>query len=209
MHAGQPPPARGRPRRITPQRIAEAGIALGLPNLTFVGVAGALGVSPVALYRHVPNLEALKHLVAEAIFQRWAPPLAVRGEDGELEGYLRRFVAASQALVKAHPGLTPYLLRRSAATAPMLDKIGAHQRHVAEVFGLSTGQARWLLATLAFHCFAGADALYSAMAVDTGRPSPGDDRELAELEAEFAPGMDALIVGVLAMLEERGTPAAE
>ena len=45
-------PARGRPPTITLERIADAGIAMGLPNLTFVGVAAALGVSHMALYKH-------------------------------------------------------------------------------------------------------------------------------------------------------------
>ena len=37
-------PARGgRPRTITRERIADAGIAVGLPNVSFVNVAAALG----------------------------------------------------------------------------------------------------------------------------------------------------------------------
>ena len=61
----QPPqrtPGRGRPRTITRERIADVSVAIGLPNLTFVGVAAALGVSHMALYKHVPNIEALKCL---------------------------------------------------------------------------------------------------------------------------------------------------
>ena len=38
-------PARGsgRPRTITRERIADAGIAVGLPSVSFVNVAAALG----------------------------------------------------------------------------------------------------------------------------------------------------------------------
>ena len=76
MNNEPPAPARGRPRTLTRERIAEAGMQIGLPALTFTGVANALGVSHVALYKHVPNLEELKRLVAAEIFERWQmPPL--------------------------------------------------------------------------------------------------------------------------------------
>ncbi len=76
----QPPqrtPGRGRPRTITRERIADVSVAIGLPNLTFVGVAAALGVSHMALYKHVPNIEALKCLVAEETDARSAPDSTV------------------------------------------------------------------------------------------------------------------------------------
>lgn len=199
------PPAsqatRGRPRTITRERIADAGLAIGLPNITFVGVAAELGVSHMALYRHVPSLHALKHLVAEEAFGRWQIPQPDGGAAGDLKDYLRVFSESVQAFVKAHPGLTPYVIRRLAATQPMLDKIAGHQRLVARVYGISQAQARWLLATVAFHGFAVADTVYSA----AGRePTLDADRaaEEAEMEAELAQGMQALIVGALSMVAE-------
>jgi AcrR family transcriptional regulator len=196
----KPPPARGRPRTITRERIADAGIAIGLPNITFTGVAAALGVSHMALYKHVASLEELKHLVAEEIFQRWQIPRA-GGQDGvALEDYLVAFSASAQAFVKAHPGLTPYVLRRAAATQPMLAKIDEHQSHIAQAYGIPKARARWLLATVAFHCIAVADTVYSV----AGRaPTAATARaqEEAEMEAEFVQGMHALIVGALAMLD--------
>ena len=68
MEPAKKPATRGRPPSITRERIVEAGIEMGLPNITFVGLAAALGVSHMALYKHVANLEALKALVAEEIF---------------------------------------------------------------------------------------------------------------------------------------------
>jgi len=195
----KPPPARGRPRTITRERIADAGIAIGLPNITFTGVAAALGVSHMALYKHVASLEELKHLVAEEIFQRWQIPRA-GGQDGvALEDYQVAFSASAQAFVKTHPGLTPYVLRRAAATQPMLAKIDEHQSHIAQAYGIPKARARWLLATVAFHCIAVADTVYS---VAGHAPAAATTRaqEEAEMEAEFVQGMHALIVGALAML---------
>ncbi|UMR30438.1 TetR/AcrR family transcriptional regulator [Massilia sp. MB5] len=205
MNSPQQTPARGRPRTITRERIADAGIAIGLPNITFVGVAAALGVSHMALYKHVASLEALKHLVAEEIFSRWQIPRASAAERCDLKDYLIAFTESVRAFVKAHPGLTPYVIRRVAATQPMLDKIDEHQNHIATAYGVSKEQARWLLATVAFHGIAVADTMYSV----AGRePVVEADRaaEEAEMEAEFTQGMHALIVGALLILAEGSHP---
>lgn len=199
MNAPQQPAARGRPRTITRERIADAGIAIGLPNITFVGVAAAIGVSHMALYKHVASLEALRILIAEEIFHRWEIPQAGGDSCADLKGYLLRFAASIQAFVKAHPGVTPYIIRRSVATESMLAKIIEHQKHIALACGISQDNARWLLATVAFHCFAAADTVYSASNIE---PLPGVDQaaQTAEMEAELAQGVHALVVGAVTML---------
>ncbi len=201
MKSPELPATRGRPRTITRERIADAGIEVGLPNITFVGVAATLGVSHMALYKRVPSLEELKLLVAEEIFSRWQIPLPCRNTRDELKEYLIVFSASVQAFVKAHPGVTPYVIRRFAATQAMLDKIAGHQRHIAQAYGISMEQSRWLLATVAFHGLAVADTVYSVAGrepvVDANRAL-----EEAEMEAELVQGMRALIVGALALLED-------
>ncbi|KAA0892596.1 TetR/AcrR family transcriptional regulator [Pusillimonas sp. ANT_WB101] len=193
--------ARGRPPTITRERIANAGIQIGLPNITFVGVAAALGVSHMALYKHVSSLEALKHLVAEAIFTRWDLPRGEGNGDDGLKNYLITFTTSIREFVKAHPGLTPYVIRRLAATEPMLAKIREHQSYIACTYGISEEKSRWLLATVAFHCIAVSDTVYSVAGQE---PTVKADRaaEEAEMETELIQGMQALIIGALIMLEE-------
>ncbi|MGE8347685.1 MAG: TetR family transcriptional regulator [Pseudomonas helleri] len=201
MTPPQSPATRGRPRTITRERIVEAGIKMGLPSITFVGVAAALGVSHMALYKHVANLEALKSMVAEEIFTRWQIPQAEADQYSGLKDYMLVFATSVRVFVKAHPGLTPYVIRRLAATQPMLAKIDDHQSHIAQAYGLSKESARWLLATVAFHGIAVADTVYSV----TGRePVLEAERaaEEAEMEAELEQGMHALIVGALVLLEQ-------
>ncbi|WP_203008754.1 TetR/AcrR family transcriptional regulator [Pseudomonas paraversuta] len=200
MTAPQPPATRGRPRTITRERIVEAGIEIGLPCITFVGVAAALGISHMALYKHVANLDALKSMVAEEIFTRWQIPRADAERRSGLKEYMIVFATSVRVFVKAHPGLTPYVIRRLAATQPMLAKIEEHQSHIAQVYGISKQHARWLLATVAFHGIAVADTVYSV----TGRGAEEAERaaEEAEMEAELAQGMHALIVGALVLLEQ-------
>lgn len=193
-------PARGRPPTITRERIADAGIAMGLPNITFVGLAAALGVSHMALYKHVPSLEELKRLVAEEIFKRWQIPQACSNDRGELKEYLTTFAASVREFVKAHPGVTPYVIRRLAATPSMLAKIDEQQRHIAKAYGISREQSRILLATVAFHGMAVADTVYSVAGLE---PIVEAERaaEESEMEVELDQGMQALIIGLLAMLD--------
>ena len=76
------------------------------------------------------------------------------------------------------------MIRRLAATQPMLDKIVGHQRHIAQAYGISMEHVRWLLTTVAFHCLAVADTVYS---VAEREPVVDADRatEEAEMEAEL------------------------
>lgn len=191
---------RGRPPTITRERIADAGIALGLPNITFVGLAAAMGVSHMALYKHVAGLEELKRLVADEIFRRWQIPQACSNDVGELKQYLTLFAASVREFVKSHPGVTPYVIRRLAATPSMVAKIEGHQRHIAGAYGISMEQSRILLATVAFHGMAVADTVYSVAgrepAVEAARAA-----EESEMETELDQGMQALIIGLLDMLE--------
>ncbi|WP_313387990.1 TetR/AcrR family transcriptional regulator [Achromobacter aegrifaciens] len=200
-------PARGRPPTITRERIADAGIAMGLPNITFVGLAAALGVSHMALYKHVPSLEELKRLVAEEIFKRWQIPQACSNDRGELKEYLTTFAASVREFVKAHPGVTPYVIRRLAATPSMLAKIDEQQRHIAKAYGISREQSRILLATVAFHGMAVADTVYSVAGLE---PIVEAERaaEESEMEVELDQGMQALIIGLLAMLDN-GPPRSD
>ena len=198
-------PRRGRPPTITFERIAEAGIKMGLPHLTFVGVAALLGVSHMALYKHVANLEELKRMVAIEIFNRWQIPSVASDEYDGLESYLLAFTASLRTLVKTYPGLAPYLIRRAAATPAMMANIDDHQTHVARVFGIPKANAQWVLSMVAFHCIAVADTVYSTTAI-TNNLHPeqhGADNNVdnEELEAEFELGMRTLIAGALLQIK--------
>ncbi len=61
---------------------------------------------------------------------------------------------------------------------------------MAEVFGLPVDKARWLLATIAFYCIAGADTIYAIADDDEG-----------QVITEFKQGMRALVIGSLQLLD--------
>ncbi|MDQ8935333.1 TetR/AcrR family transcriptional regulator [Acinetobacter rudis] len=194
--------SRGRPRTITHERIMNAGINIGLLNITFVGVAAALGVSHMALYKHISSLEELKYLIAEEIFLRWRIPQPENSTKVALHDYLIIFMHSLRELVKSNAGLTPYLIRRLASTPSMVAKIEHHHQTVSSAYHLTIEQARWLNATIAFHCIAVADTIYSVAGKEPIKDAQRADEE-AEMEAEFVQSMRALIIGALHMINDK------
>ena len=97
----------------------------------------------------------------------------------------------------------PNVIRRLAATQPMLDKIVGHQRHIAQAYGISMEHARWLLTTVAFHCLC--RGRHGVLGRRTGtrrgcRPCDGGSRDGGRTQQ----GMHALIVGMLALMDADG-----
>lgn len=155
----------------------------------------------MALYKHVSGLDALKNMVAEEIFYRWQLPSPLGPSSKALQEYLFHFTDEVSIFVRDHPGLAPYLIRRSAATEPMLAKIDEHHNAVATIYGLSKAQTRWLLATITFHCIAVTDTVYSVASQVSVSADTDSQVDEAEMAAEITEGMRALIVGALALLK--------
>ncbi|WP_405056654.1 hypothetical protein OG474_28435 [Kribbella sp. NBC_01505] len=102
------------PRRKTGGRQAQIGLAdiereglrLGLANLTVNGVAGALGVTPTALYRHVDGKLGLETLVGEAVLA----DLRITDDPADdLNSHLLSFAQQLRTFVLDRPGLATYL----------------------------------------------------------------------------------------------------
>ena len=182
MQGPAQPTRRGRPRTITRERIADAGLKIGLPNITFVGVAAAIGVSHMALYKHVGSLEELKCLIAEEAFKRWQIPVPNDDSRERLKQYLNAFSLAVQEFVKKNPGVTLYVIRHSVATESMLAKINQHQSQIAEIYGITKAQAQHLLSTVAFHTLAASDTVYSLAGKDSTNRTD-HNQEQAEMQA--------------------------
>jgi len=201
----------GRPRTITPERLADAGMAMGLPNVTMLGMAAALKVSPTALYRHFSRLEDLKASIAQETFLRWPLPPVKHCGGQTLETYLLQLAACMWDLVEHHAGLSSYLLRPDMMTAAMRDKIYAHHESVADTFGLPLAQVQWLLSTVTYHCVAVADTLLPLPARlphtqggahwlrAAGIPA---DAWAQHLRQRYDQGARAMVVGALAVVGE-------
>jgi AcrR family transcriptional regulator len=99
-------------RRLTTERVVEAALSAadegGVEAVSLRRLAGALEVTPMAIYRHVRNKSHLLDLMAERLLEQvdLAPAGLATWQDR-----LRRLLASYQAIVAAHPA-TPLLLSR-------------------------------------------------------------------------------------------------
>ncbi|MGO3741731.1 TetR/AcrR family transcriptional regulator [Kerstersia sp.] len=191
--------ARGRPPTLTLARIAQAGIEMTLPRLTFTGVAAQLGVSHVALYKYVANREALRQAVADAIFNQWQIPEPCAQHSATLADYLTAFSLSLRRLVDEHPGLSIYLTRRHQKTPAMLARIHAHHAQISRAYQIPAETTGWLLSTVAYHCIALADTVYSPHTPMAATANEKNAGLTDPMEQEFAQSMQALIIGALSM----------
>lgn len=120
-----------RPRQIDRAGILRASLAVaderGIDGLTMQAVAERLGVTPMALYRHVTNkADLLDGVVEQLLDEINALSGAPTGGD-----QLVAMGQAVRALARRHPTVFPLLLQRPASTPTALrtrDRVHAHLR---------------------------------------------------------------------------------
>ena len=97
---------------LSPAAVADQALAIvdaeGLEALTVRKVADAFGVTPMALYWHFANKEALLDAVGDAV----VAGLSVPDEDLGLEDYLRQAMTALVEVMREHPNATPLVPHR-------------------------------------------------------------------------------------------------
>ncbi len=71
--------ARGRPPRVTAERLQEAILEIEGEVPTMAGLARQLGVGVATLYSHVRGQEELRRMAADVVFDAWALPAAPAG----------------------------------------------------------------------------------------------------------------------------------
>ena len=104
-------------RRLTSERVVDAALRTadegGIEAVSLRRLATTLGVTPMAIYRHVRNKSHLLDLMVEKLLDQvdLAP-----AETATWQDRLRRLLASFQAVVAAHPS-TALLLSRPFASA--------------------------------------------------------------------------------------------
>jgi AcrR family transcriptional regulator len=106
----------GRPQKISQSSIVAASIKIaddhGLAGLTMKAVAELLGVTPMALYRHVNDKADLLDLVVEALLTETVLPET----NPSWEELLRDMGQAARKVARHHPSIFPLLLQRPVTT---------------------------------------------------------------------------------------------
>lgn len=88
-------------------RILDTAIVLGLDRFSVAGVARSLGVTDMALYRHVGSRDELYSLAAARAHALFPGPA---GRSTEPTGYLTEVAEHAWRLARRHPGIERYLL---------------------------------------------------------------------------------------------------
>ncbi len=108
---------------LSADAIIDAGVAVvadhGWSALSTRGVAGRLGVTPMALYRHVANSDVLAGLVLDRIV---TDSVRVQPCDG-IDVALTNWARSTRAHLAKHPGVAGRLITHWFECGPMLDRI--------------------------------------------------------------------------------------
>ena len=109
-----------RPRQIDRAAVLRASLEVaddrGIDGLTMQAVADRLGVTPMALYRHVTNKADVLDGVVEQLLDEITPPESTADGDDQLVAMGQ----AVRALARRHPTVFPLLLQRPASTPAAL-----------------------------------------------------------------------------------------
>ena len=203
---------------LTRARVVRAAIdhadAAGLDALNMRQVAGMLGVTPMALYRHISNRDDLIDAMVDVLFSEIALPLggvhwkiAMRDRALSLRDMLARHRWAIGLMEsRRRPG--PSNLRHHDAVIGKLRSAGFEVATVAHAYSLLDGYIYGYALTKLNIPFETADEM-AAMAKDMFEPFPaGDYPNLAEFVAdhvmkpeydygeEFEYGLDLILNGL-------------
>ncbi|MEU4827163.1 TetR/AcrR family transcriptional regulator [Actinomadura sp. NPDC023710] len=188
MTTRRPPPRGRRPDKaaLTARDIVDAAIAIGdresLDGLTMRRLAGELGFSTMALYRHFKNKDDILDGMADQVLGNLRLPEEI-GPDPVTEA--RRIAEALLAMMREHPSVVRLLSTRTTASRTSLG--GAFERVLARLrqSGLPPADAVCVYGLLLTYTLGFA-------AYQMPRPWGGDDEEAAELRRQRAHFYSAL-----------------
>lgn len=198
------------PEPLSSDRIIEAGVALvrreGWAALGVRAVATDLGVTPMALYKHVAGAEGLVEAVRERVLATTAAPRDTGDLRADLTDWARRF----HADLTAAPGLGGWLLVHWFESAAVLERVDALLELVTR-HGVDGFEAVAVVNAVFMYALMRAEAerqvrtagvvqrrlrtAASARPLDRLR-SLADHYTTAELDKHFAFGLDALVRGL-------------
>lgn len=186
---------------LSPEVIVDAALRViereGFDRLTMRAVAAELGVTPMAIYYHVPDKDALVELVLEAVHV--GPPLEL-GEEG-WEEVLRRHLLTQWEQLARYPGVGAHLLEQPLLGATP-DSIRAGVAFFeAAGFPPRTARLAWSFAMTYLHGRLSVDARWHGKAPAGARVAGIRSRDYVAF------GVDAVVAGLRAML--RDATAAE
>lgn len=158
-HKPVPPPrrSRGRPPKITPERVIEATMSLledkAPEEISMAEVAGRLNIPVMSLYNHYPNTSVLLQAVADHSFSQFRMPRTAAGAPWQtvLRDWLRELARhcdrhpVALRIMSIEGRATPAWRRILSPLLEVLQGTGADDQHAALLLAWITSQALGLI----------------------------------------------------------------
>jgi AcrR family transcriptional regulator len=177
----------------------------GLDNLTMRGLAQELGVSTAVAYYHVPNKEALLHLVADAVLGRVPLPDPTRPWDEQL----RQMLWNKRTQMLRYPGISQVLA--SLPVLPNFKRVGDVLDSILVGAGFDEDAAAMGVTMLAVYVLGFVN--WELSLVVRVRRAKGENSDLAlrnparDAESSFEFGLENLLSGLRETLRRQPGPA--
>jgi AcrR family transcriptional regulator len=179
-------------RGLTTERVVDAALRAadegGVETVSLRRLAGALDVTPMAIYRHVLNKSHLFDLMAERLLEQ--VDLAA-DEATTWQDRLRRLLGSYQAVVAAHPS-APVLLSRPVAS-PAVPRAAEALLAIFHSAGFDAGQSARLVELISGMLLGPAIHRATWAAAERERPQDEDRRQasMERLSADAFPHLSS------------------
>jgi AcrR family transcriptional regulator len=193
--------------RLSRERVIDAAIEMmdeaGLASLSMERLGRRLGVTDMALYKHVANKGELLSLMLDALVSR-LPPMPT----GSLEETLRAFAYGLWSVCRAHPEVLPLLAAKPLGSPAIRAAAGEAQARLT-AGGCDAATASGALFSLAAYTLGAAGLVTGgtlAIAAELtdgptnesfpGRRPPTAAIDWQRADANFVLGLEALLAGL-------------
>jgi AcrR family transcriptional regulator len=196
---------------LSPEAVIDAGVELvrdgGLAGLGIRSLADRLGVTPMALYRHVDTAQALEEQVVAAILGQISPASSEQPWDAAA----RAWAVCARPIFVQHPGVARYVLTHWFRLPSVLDwlesLLAAAERD--GVVGLPAVAAVNAVFTYVLMRAEAEEAIRRAKVVERRLPrgarsdarwprlkANAPEYEVAKLDVHFTYGLDVILFGI-------------
>jgi AcrR family transcriptional regulator len=120
--------------------IADAALELGLMDIKLMEVAQRLNVTLPTVYKHVKDRDALLHMTAQVLEQRYSLPA---NESMDWVSWWKVAAPALRTIYQQNPGLATVLMARPIGNTPPIARHWLTSQVVAEKSGFTPVMAMW------------------------------------------------------------------
>ena len=184
--------------------VVAAAVALaddhGLDAVTIRALAGRMGVTPMAIYHHVPSKEHLLDGLAEALYEQITRSDSV----GTWRTQLRDLSVSRRRVLVQHPWVVAMVGSRTSPTRPAT--IAHHENVLATLARAGADPRQAIMSALLLDAFVWGFVVQElsmpSRGMSTDLPDAARQQEVGLLDRAFAEGLDLALDGIAARLAQ-------